>query len=96
MEFKRKDLIRKVQKDFPQLKNEVVKVAVDVFFNEIIRGLGEHRPILLTRFGLFRVLKRKTSRPNMAQFKDMEIKPITYYPHFKFSTILKRKANDNL
>jgi nucleoid DNA-binding protein len=90
------DLIRRVQKDFPHIKNEVVKAGVEVIFEEILKGLEQHKPVLLTRFGAFLIKKRKNSPPNLPEYKGMEIKPYTYAIVLKFSKKVKRKVNDAL
>jgi nucleoid DNA-binding protein len=88
------DLIKRVQKDFPQLKNEVVKVAVEVIFEEMSNIIERGDKLLLTRFGLLYVKKRKNSPSNFKEYKGEIKDTYTKAIIFKFSNKLKRKVND--
>ncbi len=65
----KRDLYLKLRKDFPHLKAETVKGAIDVIFETITEGLVERNNTVLRGIGSFVTFERKMPQSNFKTFK---------------------------
>jgi nucleoid DNA-binding protein len=79
----KRDLYYKLKKDFPHLKNETIKGALDVIFETMIEGLVDRRDIVLRNFGYIVTEERKIPISNFKTFSFGERKKETY-THIKY------------
>ena len=82
----KRDLYLKLKEDFPHLKNETIKGALDVIFETITQGLVERKNTVIRGIGSFVTEERKMPISNFKTFKA-EIKEnnetfiaVKYYP----------------
>lgn len=90
------DLIELLQKDFPYLKREVLRISLNVIFKEIEEGIVARKTVYLTRFGVFKVKSRKMPKLNI---KRVDAPPQPDYIDiikFSYSKKLKDRANDTI
>jgi nucleoid DNA-binding protein len=90
------DLYEILKKEFPHLKNETLKGALNAIFEEMVQGLVDRREIVIRGIGTFLTEERKMPKENFKTFTTGE-KPDTficvkYYP----SRGLKERANKNV
>jgi len=62
------DLYEKLKEDFPHLKNETLKGALDVIFDTMIEGLADGKTICIRNFGYLWVTQKKMPKSNFKTF----------------------------
>lgn len=88
------DLYIKLKEEFPHLKNETVKGALDVVFETIVQGLIERRSTVIRGLGSFITEERKMPKENFKTFSTGE-KPDTFVAVKFYPSIgLKKRIND--
>jgi nucleoid DNA-binding protein len=65
----KKDLYKKLREDFPHLKAETIKGALDVIFETITEGLVERKDTVIRGIGSFVTFERKMPKSNFKTFK---------------------------
>ena len=90
------DLYELLKEEFPHLKNETLKGALDAIFERMVQALIERDQIVIRGLGTFLTEERKMPIENFKSFTTGE-KPdtficIKYYP----SRGLKERMNQNV
>jgi nucleoid DNA-binding protein len=89
----KRDLYFKLKKDFPHLKNETIKGALDVVFETITQGLVDRRDTVIRGLGSFVTYERPmpiSHLPGKVVTEGETFISIKYYP----SSGLKKRLNN--
>jgi nucleoid DNA-binding protein len=69
----KRDLYYKLKEDFPHLKNETIKGALDTIFETMLQGLVEKKSIVLRHFGALIPEEKKMPKQNLGAAKEEDV-----------------------
>jgi nucleoid DNA-binding protein len=88
------DLYDKLKEDFPHLKNETIKGALDVIFETMVQGLVDGKTICIRNFGYLWVEQRKMPKSNFKTFSAIgEYKETFGFFRYVASPKIKKELN---
>ena len=89
------ELILNLRKKYPSLSLNDIEKILDLFLNNIVKGLQNNQKIELRGFGTFSKKINKEKFVRNPKTNERIYKKATYKIHFKIGKILHKKINND-
>ena len=89
------ELILNLRKKYPSLSLNDIEKILDLFLNNIVKGLQNNQKIELRGFGTFSKKINKEKFVRNPKTNEKIYKKATYKIHFKIGKILHKKINND-